>query len=665
MKKKKYISEIPNLIKEWDWDANVGLDPTKITHGSHKKAWWKCSKCGHKWRTVIKNRGLGYYGCPECSKIQQRKTLLGTVLKRRGSLAKKNPELANEWHPTKNGNLTPNNVTLGSHKKVWWLCAKCGYEWQMGVKERGLSHQGCPACANRVTIKGVNDLATKFPNIAKEWHPTKNGNLKPEDIIPGSDKKIWWICPKGHEYIQKAIQRTRAKQGCPYCSGRKVLPGFNDLATANPRLASEWHPTKNGNLRPTDVTIGSNKKVWWKCPVGHEYQASICARKKTNCPICNFKRTTSFPEQAIFYYVKKLWPNSLNKYKDCFENTSMEFDIYIPERKIAIEYDGVQWHKSNSQHEREIKKYEFCKKNGIYLIRIKEYFKQSWNDTADKIYNLSPKNIKELEKVIYQLLGSLGNFKHLLKIIDIEKDKNEILNYLSKIDNSLAKMRPDVAEKWNYEKNGNLTPDMFSVSSNEVVWWKCPDCKEEWQTRISCMTRETYGCPECSKIRQGETFRKLIVKKRGSLADKNPELVREWHPTKNGNLTPRDVTLGSHKHVWWLCSKCKHEWQAVVESRGLSHQGCPACSKVKKGNSVAKFHAKRKGSLAEKLPELAQEWHPSKNGNLTPQDVTVGSDKRVWWKCSKCGYEWQAVVRFRIKSLGKCPKCKNRKLCFK
>ena len=132
-------------------------------------------------------------------------------------------------------------------------------------------------------------MATMFPHIAKEWHPQRNGTLKPEDVSPFSNRKVWWMCKKGHEWQAVINLRTSRNTRCPFCSNRKVLPGFNDLATTNPNLVSEWHPTLNGELKPDAVTYGSRKKVWWICKEGHIWKASIFSRagkQGTGCPVC-------------------------------------------------------------------------------------------------------------------------------------------------------------------------------------------------------------------------------------------------------------------------------------------------------------------------------------------------------------------------------------------
>lgn len=227
------------------------------------------------------------------------------------------PDLVNEWHPTKNGDLTPEDISSGSGKEVWWLCP-AGHSYLMVVNQRAKRGYNCPYCSGHRALPGANDLSTTNPELAKEWNYEKNVNLTPHDVTAGSHKKVWWLCEKGHSYEQIVIKRVNRGYACPYCSGHKALRGFNDLATVNPRLAQEWHPTKNSGITPFDVTAGSGKKVWWQCPLGHEYQATIHDRNSddTQCPICDATRQTSFPEQAILYYVKKLYPDAINRYKE-------------------------------------------------------------------------------------------------------------------------------------------------------------------------------------------------------------------------------------------------------------------------------------------------------------------------------------------------------------
>lgn len=175
-------------------------------------------------------------------------------------------------------------VSYGSNKTVWWICSK-GHEWKAPITHR-VRGNGCPICANQQILPGYNDLLSLNSELAKQWHPTKNGTLTPAMVTLKTNKKVWWICEKGHEWQTFVSSRANGR-GCPICSNKKILPGFNDLKTINPKLAKEWHPTKNGALQPSMVAPKSSKKVWWICSKGHEWEAKINDRSHgTGCPIC-------------------------------------------------------------------------------------------------------------------------------------------------------------------------------------------------------------------------------------------------------------------------------------------------------------------------------------------------------------------------------------------
>lgn len=578
-----------------------------------------------------------------------------------------NPALAKEWNYNKNS-LKPFEVSFGSGKKVWWKCSN-GHEWQAVISSRN-NGRGCPYCSGSKPIVGETDLKSKYPKIAKEWDYEKNDDKKPSEYTCGSREPIWWKCSKGHSYKQIIIKRTTRGYNCPYCSNEKVLKGFNDLETVNPKLAKEWNYKKN-KTTPDMYTNGSGFRAWWICPLGHEYKATIhdrTAKGGTNCPICNMRNSSSFPEQAIYFYVKKIYPNAINKYKDIFKN-SMELDIYIPDIKLGIEFDGGNWHKTEEQHKSEIKKYNICKKNGIYLIRIKENNGTNWKDTFDIAYRINKsKNTDELQNVIQAIMDSIDKESNMLTrmkpifhssvVVDLEKDRNHILSYLSNIENSLLKLRPDVIEYWDFDKNIGISPNMFSVGSTKKVWWKCKTCGYEWHNSITGMTRKgRNNCPMCSRKEQGLNSTKKKVIEKGSLADNNPSLAKEWHPSKNGTLTPKDITEGRFKPVWWLCSKCGYEWQASpnTRKRGI---GCPCCSgRVPKigENDLETW------CIKNRKEKLLKDWNYEKNSKKPSQYLPFSSQK-VNWKCYICGYEWKTVISIRTKGESECPSCSKRRI---
>ena len=133
-------------------------------------------------------------------------------------------------------------------------------------------------------------LSQNNPEIAEEWHPTKNADLTPNDVLVGTNQKVWWLGKCGHEWQAVVASRTIQKSGCPVCSGRKILTGYNDLVTINPILAEEWDYDKN-SLDPTTISPNSHKKAWWKCKNGHSWEAEIKSRNLgCGCPQCFSKR---------------------------------------------------------------------------------------------------------------------------------------------------------------------------------------------------------------------------------------------------------------------------------------------------------------------------------------------------------------------------------------
>ena len=421
--------------------------------------------------------------------------------KTKPSLAEANPELSKEWHPTKNGKLTPGDVSPGSNKKVWWKCEEEeDHEWEASVKMRTRGN-GCPCCRGTKVVLS-NCLVTLNPTLTKDWHPTKNGDLTPFDIVSGSNKKVWWKCDKAddHEWETKVNDRKYGR-GCPCCSGYKLVTS-NSLLSIYPELAKEWHSTKNGTLLPQNIYARSGKDVYWKCEKGddHEWKSKVRDRAAGHgCPICR----------------------------------------------------------------------------GLRVVKS----------------------------------------------------------------NSLLYLNPELAKEWHPRKN-TIEPSQVSLFSHKKVWWKCSEGDDhEWISGVADRTNGN-GCPICSGHK---------VAPSSSLAIKNLEIAKEWHPTKNGNFTPLDFTPFAHKQIWWKCPVADdHEWRAKISDR---HKGnCPMCV----GRTVVLSNC-----LQTTHPDLAKQWHPTKNGKVTSSDVTYGSHTKVWWKCDKGDdHEWKVSSNHRSAQMGRgCPYC--------
>lgn len=660
-KEKQYVSDSARLMAEWNWERNqrLKLDPHKLSIGSGQKAWWICSK-GHEWNAVIASRSRGS-GCPYCSGrfAESGVNDFETIF----------PDIAKEWDYQKNSDL-PSQTTCHSHKKVWWVCPN-GHSYQATVQHRSYG-DNCPYCSGQKVLAGYNDLASSYPQLALEWNYERNTPLLPSEVTSRSGLKVWWKCDKGHEW-QSAVYSRQNGNGCPICSNKAVLAGFNDLSTCNPELAKEWNYSRNGPLLPTMVTTNSGKKVWWVCSRGHEWQASVDHRTRgRGCPICLTDRRSSFPEQAIFYYVSQQYACALNRYK---LNQRYELDIFIPELNVAIEYDGIYFHTSEKSVGREKNKNAACYREKILLIRVKEDTKatsvliQHWNPFLIKIIYNPQKDYSNLQQALDELFHILKKRDDTLNLhVNLENDRTEILSLLKQSDvaDNLEEKCPEIATEWNYSRNGLLRPNSFAWASNQSVWWICPQ-GHEYQAKISNRTVLNRNCPICAVQKRSESRHQRSVEKHNfqdwCYEHDKAFLIDEWDIDANDGKTPNNYSTGSNYPVWWACRTCGYKWQALIPNR-IKGTGCPQCSIQRR-----KMHQNSKPVIGDNSltswchknnrTDLLSEWHCSKNQHPA-EHYTFGSHTKVWWKCHECGNEWEAEIKARVRGNG-CPVCRRKK----
>jgi outer membrane protein W/very-short-patch-repair endonuclease len=481
---RKKVSESNTLLKQWNYKRNTRLNPDKLTQGSSKKAWWVCDK-GHEWESIIKNRSNR--GCPYCS---------GQKIGSDNNLAILNPTLAKQWHPTKNGDLSPNMFTVGSGKKVWWVCDR-GHEWETTIGHRARINRptGCPYCSNQSSepeIRILTELMSIFDDVTSRhkiksleidiyinsydlgieydgfyYHKNKesqdkikNTTLEEEgvrlirvrhhplepmsslDIVHVENKLTKETLNQLMSTLKLLVEQSHIEKINSYLleTGfvnqdlfQKYMSYFPDpfpeksIEQLCPKLSEEWNYERNKPLLPSNFPQGSGRKVWWICDKGHEWKAVIGTRARTNqpsgCPYCSGQK-----------------------------------------------------------------------------------------------------------------IGS---------------------------DNNLAVLNPTLAKQWHPTKNGKLYPNMVAPSGKDKVWWVCGK-GHEWEAVVNY--RQKRGCPYCAGRR---------VCSDNNLAVLNPTLAKQWHPTKNGKLYPNMVTTGSNKKVWWVCDR-GHEWEDVIVNR--KKRGCPYCA---------------------------------------------------------------------------------------
>ena len=268
----------PHLAKEWDYDGNKGVTPDQVALYSNSKYAWICDMCGHKWKATPSNRAAGR-GCPKCAGCCVDPDL--------NSIEAVNPYLAEQWDAQRNHPLTARDVAAYDNRDYFWICDS-GHSWEASPANRNKG-TGCPYCNGKLPVVGVNDFATICPSIAMEWHPTKNVGLHPQDYLPNSHEEVWWKCKEDHEWQQMIYERVNGSM-CPYCSGRKAIPGELDLATKCKYLLPHWDYTKN-QKSPEEYFPDSSTRVSWKCEEGHRFRAPIREMAlRWRCPKCERKR---------------------------------------------------------------------------------------------------------------------------------------------------------------------------------------------------------------------------------------------------------------------------------------------------------------------------------------------------------------------------------------
>ncbi len=388
------------------------------------------------------------------------------------------------------------------------------------------------------------------------------------------------------------------------------------LSDAEPEIAEEWCYKQNAGWGPEHFSRGSGVRCWWECPAcKRPYKAQINNRTsamRSACPYCASKKVCCDNALSdLFPEVSKEWhPTKNKKLKPCDVTYASTTKVWWLCGRCNHAWQAVISCRTVS--------HSGCP--ACYETRMEEA--RAHPQRKEQIQIVLSASSKNISRAWYEI----GERRF----------------------ETLAKGYPAVAKQWHPIKNGEWTPADFAAGSETIAWWKCtkgPD--HEWQAPIYSRTGSRKGgCPFCSGKRVSVT---------NSLKHMFREVAAEWHPTLNGSQKPQDYTAGSGQKVWWQCkNNAAHEWETLIHLRAGGSK-CPKCSFVKVGNS---FHATGDNSLAAKFPHIAAQLHPTKNGNLNPNEVTFASSKRLWWVCPiDTNHEWQTRVSNRTKLSSGCPDC--------
>lgn len=501
-----------------------------------------------------------------------------------------------EWNVIRNSGIEFTSKEISKSKKYWWRCSKCGYEWEASLSKRIGSEKkkgtGCPYCAGKVVVLGKNDLVSVAPDLLLEWDYSANIGILPEMIYAGSGKKVWWRCSECGNNWQASIAHRVSGRGCPKCGAEKRKHSWsetcarkNSIAVYRPDVLVMWDYEKNiqKGIDPYKVSCTSQRVVFWKCDIcGYKWMAkpNLASKRHIYCPSCN-KRGTSFPEQAIFYYVKKVFPDAINR----FQGFERELDIYIPSKNIAIEYDGVAWHKGQKNLEKDNIKDRMCQSNNIKLFRFRDYELDPTESAI--IINFFERNNIDLNRAIYDLLSGLVCSK-MIPTVSIENDYEIINSQLRNVHgtNNLMNKYPALVEEWHVTKNAGLLPCHVQPGSIRKVWWRCKECGYEWKATINNRALHNSGCPACSS----NVFVKgLNDLKTWCLNNDKQKLIEEWcfQLNQKEGIDIETVARSSHIYAWWKCKECGNVWKALVSSR-TSGRGCGICGRKRAASKKKK-----------------------------------------------------------------------------
>lgn len=469
-------------------------------------------------------------------------------------------------------------------------------------------------------------------------------------LNPESWQMLKWSCELCGEKFRRSLHNvTNApshKVCCRTCALELGRIKLNEIRKQQhgtildlPQEASRMFAKDLNNFDIEKYNLRSTKKAWFRCLHEHEFERTIGAFAKNSvCPACS--RNTSKIEIRVFselllHFPDLEWQSKID---------GVEFDIYCPKNKFAIEVDGEVWHRSKAQGD--ATKNKTAKRNGITLIRfrfkgleklgisyIAESDKESDYETEFKKFCcfLLRQPVPDALSIFCSSWLTEGHFQATDKYVEIFSRLPGPPDH-----QSLEAQYPELSPEWS-DLNLPLAPDKIWPSADASYYWNClkSKCHPPYLTSPAKRLRGD-GCPCCSG---------RVLASDNSLQALKPIIAKRWNYERNAPLMPEDVLAGSTQMFWFKCEH-GHEWQDRLYDIKNSERSRPC----KQCNSV--------GFL---FPELAEEWMTEKNG-ISPFFVHRGSQINYWWKCSRCGNEFKQFPNSRTKHCHGCPNHKSEKL---
>ncbi len=595
------------------------------------------------------------------------------------TLRQKNPEAAAMWAYDLNGDRTPDNVSAGSTKEAYFRCLdnpKHVFPKKICkmTSDRDGHNIGCIYCGPnaKVAFPGETDLFTVCPEAEKSWDHEQNTalGLDPLMLLKGSDKYAHFICKNGHDEFRRIKDYTRAPYcqicahsllinrpttalflnreenteedikdyvvsdrkmlylKCPHCdytwewsavlwSENKYCPhcGYDGsegscernafvkekykiitFKDANPKMAAFWDYERNGKAKPESVPFKSNTSYAFQCDKGHSfsiepYRLFDTEDNPMGCPYCEGRREWLEPGvNDLFTKVVE----TIN-YWD-FERNEIDPHMCLPSAR-----EDAHFH---------------CEEGHNFIMRISEFAKDPHCPICREIEEQKKQELKRKQEE--------------------EKQAAKELRY--SYENSFAYNKPEASKYWNYELNGDRTPENTTQNAGIPVYLNCCRGKHEpYPVAPVNVRNEPYGCPGCRE----EQLEALNQK--NSLVLRVPVAEKMWDKERN-TMALEDARAWMSDTAYFICDE-GHSFPRGIRSF-VEDQSCPICTR----DVVANY------------PHMLKFWNHKENRKrgLDPNLTPASSDDYAAWRCKKCGYEWEALISSRKSSKGLCPCCEVR-----
>ena len=527
------------------------------------------------------------------------------------------------WHPTMNNEVKPQDVFISTRDKFWFKCDKCPHNFQTSLCRISSNGSWCPYCP-KTNKKLCKELECQFCHESsfasceksKYWHPTMNDKLKPRDFLKRCDTRAWFKCHSCLHDFKGQLKHITNGVWCPYCSKpqKSLCDDLNcqmcfDASFASELGAKVWHPTKNKSVTPRNVMKGSQtNKYWFQCVTClHDYENIVTATRGDvlGCPYCSNQIRCKDANCRI-----------------CFDNS------------FASHPSSIHWHPTMNGDT----------KPGYIAKRTHDEY---WFKCLDCHHEFKkPVSFLRVENDIEGWGCPYCSKTHRKLCDDVEcKFCHE---------NSFASC--EKSKYWHPTMNDKLKPRQVTRSNDLKVWFKCDTCSHNFEATIHHIINGTW-CPYCvepvKKLCKDESCHHCLLKSFAS----HPR-ADQWHPTKNKQVTPRDVARSSTtQRYWFKCDKCPHDFLGDLANIASSGQWCPYCalnSQYLCSDEYCDFCFKKSFASHPK----AKHWHPSMNGDLKPRDICMGANRKVWFNCDICSNPFDTSLNHVSGRGGWCGKCK-------